>query len=185
MYNGENEITRPNDKYMKYYLWNDYFHDSKIKTIEINNSKKKDSNWPNQVALAIESCIDMDMEWDKLNGTDIEKKAYLINNKEKYMYNLYFDDCKYFNYEKSMKVNEYINGRFKDTALLQKIKKATGKAYYNFRIATDDGYIDIIFAKFKIKKTMGRINIKDTEIKSHDIQWLQKYNDGILLMNNG
>lgn len=185
MYNGENEITCPNDKYIKYYLWSDYFHDSKIKTIEFNNSKRKDNNWPDQVILTLESCIDIDMEWDKLKGTGIEKKAYVTNNKAKYMYNLHFIDCKYFNYEKSININDYINGRFKDTAILQKIKKATNKVYYHFRIATDDGYIDVIFSKFKIKKAIGRINIKDTETKEYHIQWLQKYNDGILLMENG
>lgn len=185
MYNGENEIVCPNDKYIKHYLWRDYFHVSKIKMIEFNNSKGNDHYCPNQVILTVESSIDIDTEWDKLKGTNIEKKAYITNNKSKYMYNLYFRDCKYFNYEKSSMANDYINGRFKDTAKLQKINKATSKVYYHFRIATDDGYIDIIFSKFKVKKAIGRINIKDIEINDYHDLWLKKYNEGILVMDNG
>lgn len=185
MYNGENEIECPKDKYIKYYLWSDYFHDSKIKTIEFSNSKGKDNYCPDQVVLTLESCIDVDMEWDKLKGTDIEKRAYVEKNKSKYIYKLYFSDCKYFNYEKSILANDYINGRFKSTAILQKIIKSANKLYYHFRIATDDGYLDIIFSKFKIKKLIGRIRIKDTEIKDYNINWLQKYDKGVLLGENG
>lgn len=185
MDNGEHEIECPNDKYIKHYLWNDYFHDSKIEIVEFNNSKGKDESRPDQVVLTLKSDIDIDKGWDRLKGTDTEKKKYITENKTKYLYNLYFGNCKYFNYEKSIMVNDYINGRFKNTVTLQKIKKATNKHYYHFRIATDDGYLDIIFAKFKIKKLIGRIYIKDIEIKDYNIQWLQKHDKGILLMDNG
>lgn len=185
MFNSENEIKCPNDKYIKHFLWSDYFHDSKITMIQFNNSKGKENYCPDQVILTLESCNDIDKDWDKLKGTDTEKKTYINENKDKYKYDLYFSNCKYFNYEKSIMANDYINGRFKDTAILHKIKKSTNKLYYHFRIATDDGYLDIIFSKFKIRKLIGRIRIKDTEIKDYHINWLQKYNRGILLMKNG
>lgn len=190
MYNGEHEIKCPNDKYIKHFLWSDYFHDSKIQMIEFNNSKGNEKIFPDQIVLTIKSCRDIDNEWDRLNGTKIEKEIYITDNKNKYIYNLYFVDCKYFNYEKSIKVNDYINGRFKNTAILQKITKSTNKYYYHFRISTDDGYLDVIFSKFKIKKLIGRIYIKDTqirnnEIKDYNINWLKKYDKGILLMENG
>lgn len=185
MFNSENEIKCPNDKYIKHYLWRDYFHDSQITMIQFNDSKGKNNYCPDQVVLTIESCIDMDKDYDKLKGTDTEKKNYINENKVKYTYNLYFSDCKYFNYEKSIMANDYINGRFKDTAILHKIIKSTNKLYYHFRIATDDGYIDIIFSKFRIRKLIGRIRIKDIEIKDYHINWLEKYNKGILLMENG
>ena len=64
MCNIEHEIECPNDKYIKHYLWRDYFHDSSIETIEFKNSKGKDRMIPDQVVLTLTSCVDMDKEWD-------------------------------------------------------------------------------------------------------------------------
>jgi len=185
MYNCENEIECPSDKYIKYFLWSDYFHDSKIETIHFCNSKGEKYHRPNQVVITIESCRDIDAEWDRLKGTYDEKKDYISKNRSKYLYNLYFDDCKYFNYEKSLFVNDYINGRFKNSSTLQKIMKNTNKYYYHFRIGTDDGFLDVVFSKFRIKKSIGRIYIKDIEVTDYNIAWLQKYNKGNLLMQDG
>lgn len=78
--------------------------------------------------------------------------------------------------------NDYINGRFKNSVVLQKIIKKTNKQYYHFRISTDDGYLDIIFSKFKIKKSTGRIYIKDIKAEDYNLKWLQQYDKGNLLM---
>lgn len=71
MYNCEHEIECPSDKHIKYFLWNDYFHDSKIETINFSNSKEKSYYCPNQVIVTIESCRDIDAEWNGLKGTYI------------------------------------------------------------------------------------------------------------------
>lgn len=185
MYNGENEIKCPEDKYIKHFLWSDYFHDSEIENIQFSNSRGKENYSPDQVVLTIKSIRDMDCDWIRIKGTRDEKKAFLIENKQKYIYNLYFTDCKYFNYEKSILANEYINGRFKDSAILNKITKSTAKPYYHFRIGTDDGYIDIIFSKFKIEKLVGRIRVNDINVVDYAVIWLQKFNNGTLINEKG
>ncbi|WP_099187159.1 hypothetical protein [Tepidibacter mesophilus] len=169
----KNKKLYPEDKLTKYYLLNNYFHDSDIENIEFSNSKGKDSSWsPDQVKLNISSIIDVDNIWDKLKGTDDEKRSYVLEHKEKFEYILYFQDCKYFNYEKSICANDYIYGEFLDSVILKKINKSTGKQYYHFRIRTDDGYMDIVYSKFKIRKKIGRIRVRDTQIVDYNIKTL-------------
>lgn len=153
MYNGEHEIKFPEDKYLKNYLWYDYFHDSQVKNIDFTKNT-----------------VIIDIEYDKDNE--------MVNKKT---YTLYFKNCEYFKVELlSMDFNTFINGRFKDTTLLDKVKNNNKGTFYHYRIETNNGFIDIIFSKFQIKKRNGRIICKDITFYDYTLQWLKSYKNGLL-----
>lgn len=150
MHNYEHEIICPENKAIRHYLWNDYFHDSEVKDIAFETIKK-------QVIFTLKCCRDMDCAWDKLLGSRSERLAYIQDHVDEYQYHLIFKGVEYFVLERMPTANDYINGRFKQSAMLKKICSDTGKQLYHFRIQFDDGYSDIVFKYFLLRKAQGSV----------------------------
>lgn len=138
MQNYEHETDDIRDRYLKQYIYYDYFHDSFLKSI---NNKESELS-------IILSC---EREWPTYD------KKYL--NDVQFEYILIFKECKYIEIEREnpAKSAEFINGRFKLSAKLQWIKDFPKKKYYHLRIQLADGYIDIIFKDFIITKRQGEV----------------------------
>ena len=161
MNNYEHEIACPDNKGLRNYLWYDYFHDSKIDNISFDHRK-------GLVMLTLECSREMGDVWNKLKGDNDTRRAYIDKNIDSFAYILTFKGTKYFHSERLIMVNDYINGRFKDTALLRKLTAENKKPLYHFRIQIDDGYMDIIFSDFIIRKKAGRVaySIKETTCRT-------------------
>ena len=157
MDNYEHEIACPDNKGIRNYLWYDYFHDSKIDNISFNHRK-------GLVTLTIECSREMEEIRNMLKGDYDVRRAYIDENIDSFTYILAFKGTKYFHTERLIMVNDYINGRFKDTALLRKLIAENKKPYYHFRIQIADGYMDIIFSDFTIRKRAGRVKYPIKEI---------------------
>jgi len=157
MNNYEHEITCPDNKGIRNYLWYDHFHDSNIVDISFNHRK-------GLAVMALESCRDIDNMWDKLKGDFDVRRAYIDENIDSFTYILTFKRAKYFHSERLVMGDDYINGRFKDTAMLKKLIAENKKQLYHFRIQTNDGFIDVIFSDFTIKKKAGRVKYPINEI---------------------
>ena len=178
MWNFEHEIDCPDDKAIKSFLWVDYFHDSKI--LNIDFSEKQD-----KVTITVDCARDREDELEKLKGDDAEKKAFIDEHKDQFVYKLTFDGCKVFNCEKIASSGEFLNGRFKNSVILQKMKAADFSDYYHFRIQLVDGYIDLVFRKFIIRKLIGRMRYDDFENIDYKISWLKNFKNSRLLASNG
>lgn len=111
----------------------------------------------------LELLVSCEREWVadyKLeNGYTIDSYGFDQLFNEKYMYKLTFLSCKLFESHISGYVLEYINARFKETIKLQQIIKLENRRYFHLRIQFSEGYLDIIFADFKIEKVTGDVII--------------------------
>lgn len=150
MDNYEHEIKCPEDRGILNYLWYDYFHDSTINQIDFDHKK-------GTVTLTLTCSRDIDKELEKHNGNYEERHLYIEEHLDEFTYLLLFKGVRYFHAERLIMVNDYINGRFKDTALLRKLKAEANQPRYHFRIQTDDGYLDMVFSGFQIRKKAGRV----------------------------
>lgn len=157
MDNYEHEIECPQNKAILRYLWYDYFHDSTIEQIDFDHKKKN-------LTLALRCSRDIDKKWKKLKGDDGERRLYINEHLDQFTYILQFAGVRYFHAERLIMRNDYINGRFKDTALLRKLKAEANQSLYHFRIQTDDGYLDVVFSGFQIRKKAGRVKYSAVEI---------------------
>ena len=160
MSNYEHEIAPPDNKGILNYLWYDHFHDSKIDNISFNHRK-------GLVVLTLECCREREEVWKKLQYNEDLFKTYIDEHIDNFTYILTFKGTRYFHSERLIMVNDYINGRFKDTALLRKLSAENKKSLYHFRIQIDDGYMDIIFSDFVIKKKTGRVKYPIKETIAH------------------
>jgi hypothetical protein len=151
MYNYEHEIEKPHDKAMIKFLWNDYFHDSNVENVSFDNKK-------NHLIITLISCRDQECLWDKIKGADDWKRQYFKENKDHFTYYLCFEKVSHFTLQSSVKWTNYINGRFKETACLKIIQSWGKEKLYHFRIQLSNGYSDIVFKNFKVRKKIGRIN---------------------------
>ena len=162
MYNYEHEIKDIRNRKLKYFLYSDYFHDSLISRISIENEGKK--------VVFILSC---EREWPEYN---MGKYA----EDENYIYKLSFINCAFIEYERNNKeiYTEYINGRFKNSAKLKEIKKGSKGNYYHLRIQLAGGYIDLIFKEFEIEKFVGEIIIPSRNNYGYYFDWIkEKYKE--------
>jgi hypothetical protein len=150
MDNYEHEIACPDNRGIRNYLWYDHFHDSEIDNINFDSRK-------GLVVLTLECCRDIDEMWHKLKGDRDNRKTYIDENIDSFTYILTFKGTEYFHSERLIGCSDYINGRFKDTALLRKLATENKKPLYHFRIQIADGYMDIIFSDFIIRKKAGRV----------------------------
>lgn len=157
MNNYEHEIECPQNRGIINYLWNDYFHDSKIQHIEFEHKR-------GSVIFTLECSRDMDEKREQLNGIHEERLSYIRQHMDEFTYVLSFEGVLYFHGERLIMENDYINGRFKNTALLCKLKAETKKPLFHFRMQIDDGYIDIVFSNFHVRKKEGRVKYPVREI---------------------
>lgn len=151
MYNYEHEIEKPINKSIEKFLWNDYFHDSVIEDIAFDYKK-------NQLMITILSVRDEDNKWNKLRGSVEQKRQQLKDNADKFRYILYFEKVKHFTFQSAVNWTQYLNGRFKDSANLKIMKSWDNENLFHFRLQTADGFSDIIFGDFKIRKKIGKVN---------------------------
>lgn len=143
MYNYEHESKEINDRYIKYFIYSDYFHDSLIKSIKVLNEGKI-------VCLEL-SC---EREWPEHNWSQ-----YAAD--DNYIYKLNFMGCCFIEYQRKDlgSYAEYLNGRFKRSAKLMEMNKALNKKHLHLRIRLADGYLDIIFSKFEIIKLVNSFEL--------------------------
>lgn len=159
MNNYNHETPCPYNKGIRKYLWYDYFHDSKVYNVFFDHTK-------GIVELTLECIRDIDEVWKKLKCDRETRSNYIDKNMDDFTYVLTFKGTQYFHTERLVMVNDYLNGRFKDTALLKKLSAESKKPLYHFRIQIDDGYMDIIFSDFKIRKKSGRVNLAVDDIRA-------------------
>ena len=113
MNNFEHDISSPQDKSLRYYLWQDYFHDSDILGIE--------QTW-NEVTLSLLCAREQEELYNRTRGTHDEKRAKCKELENHSKYKVIFQKCRYSHYERTCGNSDYINGRFKRSALLAKIE---------------------------------------------------------------
>ncbi|WP_265455143.1 hypothetical protein [Enterococcus sp. HY326] len=151
MCNDEHEINCPDNFAIRKFLWEDYFHDSRIMNLEIEKSN-------NKVILTLESNTDLNDDFEKLKLNNKEFWEYVSVNIAEYTYDLVFIGVKHVQIERSIESNDYIEGRFKNTALVNRLKQNSKEKLYHFRIKVTDGFIDIIFSDFSIRRMKGKVS---------------------------
>ena len=133
MHNFYHEIALPEDKAIRKFLWISYFHDANILDFLPGQPN------PHDLTLKIYSCHD--------GGT------YLLR----------FHNT--VHYECSARAPSYAGQSisstvFKDSALLHRLQKEESKPLYHLRFSHWDGYTDVIFERFTIRREGGRVNYK-------------------------
>ena len=136
------EADYPRSKAVRKFLLADYFHDSSLKTVDYNKDGK-------ELTIRLQCCGD----YEEATG----QGAF---DDEVYGYVLQFRGVMGFRYNTDSNWEDYLNGRFKKTAWLLETQKRTKRALYQFRMQLADGYLDIIFHSFQIRKVKGRINYR-------------------------
>lgn len=139
MYNYQHEIKPPKDRVIRQYIRSDYFHDSIITNIDIKD---------NEVGITL-SC---EKEWPDYN---IKKYSKI----KKYEYQMCFKKCLHIEYSNKYDDGypQYLNWRFKNSIKLKELTEWKRWNYLHLRIQIDNWYIDIIFHKFELKKTIWEI----------------------------
>ena len=133
------EAEFPIEKAVQKFLVSDYFHDSRICSVNMDSDRRE---------LVI--CLQCRSEWEKSGKGTIEDARYTFT--------LRFAGVYGFRAVTDLSWPEYINGRFKQTAWLCEQQKQTNRKLYQFRIGLADGYLDIVFHRFTIRKAEGRIS---------------------------
>jgi hypothetical protein len=59
--------------------------------------------------------------------------------------------------EDTVVASEYINGRFKNSALLRSKQSRSKTSLFHIRLQLSEGYCDIVFNRFIVKKVNGRV----------------------------
>jgi len=165
MDNYDHEIACPDNRGILNYLWYDHFHDSKIDNISFDHRR-------GLVTLTLRCCRDIENKWNVLKGDHDARESYIDENIDSFTYILTFKGTRYFHSERIIENNDYINGRFKETAQLKKLAAKNKKALYHFRIQIDDGFTDIIFSDFFIRKKIGRVKYLVNEVICQPIKSL-------------
>lgn len=147
MHNFYHEIPLPEDKAIRKFLWVSYFHDGLIQQILPGQPK------PYDLTLQIYSGHDG------------------------YTYLLRFHNAVHFEYNAPMPWHtgqEISSTIFKDTALLHRLQAGEAKPLYHLRFSHWDGYTDVIFERFTIRREGGRVNYK-SEVPPEMITWDRQY----------
>lgn len=158
MYNYEHEIPCPENLAMRKFLWSDYFHDSVITNIYYGSKSKRNISIGDVITLKLQCNIDYEHAWENQCKKRNIPTDYTDLFNEKYTYILSFYGVKYHQFECGETSMEYLNGRFKNTHLLHLIEQKSCHPLYHFRIQVTNGYMDVVFRKFQVRKAMGRVN---------------------------
>lgn len=142
----DRDAPLPADKASYKFLYNDYFHDSIITGLCVNSARRE---------LELSLQCSRECEEEQGNRDNILE--------EKYGYRLYFSGLHHFGGSSALQWTEYLNGRFKA------IRGAKGNFY--FRIQTADGYMDIGYDRFRIRKVRGRVSYRGIDEIS---PWIDK-----------
>ncbi len=133
------EAEFPLEKAVQKYLVSDYFHDSKICSVKMDHSRR-------ELIICLQCC----REWEESGVGTLDDPRY--------SYSLRFNGVYGFLCDTGLSLSEYINGRFKRTAWLEEQQKRTRRKLYQFRIGLADGYLDIVFSRFSVRKGEGRVS---------------------------
>lgn len=157
MFNYEHETNQIKDRFLKNYIFYDYFHDSLITKISILEHGQK-----------VQFELSCEREWPEHNWT-----KYADDNR--YKYKMQFENCKYMEYERTNigTYAEYINGRFKNSAKLKSLNRESRQKHYHLRIQLADGFVDLIFNKFSIEKIDGSINLPKRISLNWHFDWVK------------
>ena len=136
------EAEFPLEKAVQKFLVSDYFHDSEIRSAELNSTRRE---------LVIR--LQCRRDWESAGEGAFEDARYT--------YILRFSCVHGFRSVTDLCWPEYINGRFKQTAWLRERQKQTKRKLYQFRIGLADGFLDILFSHFSVRKETGRISYAD------------------------
>ena len=150
------EAEFPLKKTIRKFLVSDYFHDSRIIDIKMDHRK-------HELIISLQCCRD----WETANVGSLDDAQYTFF--------LRFSGVYGFHSLTESRTSEYINGRFKQTAWLNEQQQRTKRKLYQFRIGLSDGYIDLIFSSFSIRKAVGRISYRDVdELGAFYIEWYRR-----------
>lgn len=138
------EAEFPLEKATQKFLVSDYFHDSRIQDVKMDHQK-------HELIIRLQCYRD----WETANVDSLDDAQYT--------YFLRFSDVYSFRILTESRTSEYINGRFKQTAWLNEQQQKAKRKLYQFRIGLSDGYIDLIFRSFSIRKAIGRISYRDVD----------------------
>ena len=134
MNNFTHDIPLPDDPAIQKFLWISYFHDAVIQEILPGKPTYKD--------LTLRVCSVHDGFTYQLRFHGVEHFSY---SKDHYFWHTGIDIA---------------STVFKDTALLHRLEKEAEKSLYHLRFSFWDGYMDVIFAKFTIRREGGRVSYK-------------------------
>ena len=146
----------PQQKAAQKFLLSDYFHDSVIRSVELNNDKR-------DLVIQLQCCRD----WEN------DRRATFDDLR--YTYILHFTGVYGFRSVTESRTPEYINGRFKQTEWLNEQQQRAKRKLYHFRIGLSDGFIDLLFCSFSIRKAVGRISYKGIgELDAFHKEWYHR-----------
>ena len=153
MHNYDHDIDCPKDRAMYKFLWCDYFHDSDILSVEMEGKGR------NCVVMRLGSDRDARAVWKRFCG-DYEKwHDYVESHQEQFIYVLKFRHVFYLDRRQEGGWRcDFLNARFKDTAILRRFSRKAKRQLYHLRIHTSDGFIDLVFGEFEIRRAVGRVN---------------------------
>lgn len=177
MLNFEHEVAAIRDRAVRFFLLNDYFHDSLVLRVQhdLRASAVEMRLWCNceHEADDPESTPETRRLREKLLLCGLRRiglppadsashhRSRDPNQREfdRYIYVLRFEACLAFIDESTVAPwpCEYLNGRFKDSPLLRRVRKSQRRQCLHLRIQTTAGYLDIVFGNFAITRTVGRI----------------------------
>lgn len=150
------EAEFPLEKAVQKFLLSDYFHDSHICYVEFDSIRR-------EALIRLQCCRD----WENSAKGSLDDPQYT--------YILHFYGVCGFRNITELRSADYINGRFKNTAWLNEQQKRTKRKVYQYRIEVSDGYLDILFARFSIRKAVGRITYNDiTELGAFYKGWYER-----------
>lgn len=153
MHNYEHEIPCPDDRAMRKFLWDDYFRDSVIESVDFDRERKE------CVVMRLRCDREERACWNKFYEDYDKWYTYIQENADKFTYLLRFHRVAFFERRvMTGELREFVNARFKDTALLRRLQKQSEQRLYHLRIQTSCGLIDLIFGGFEIRKVKGRVS---------------------------
>lgn len=134
MNNFTHDTPLPDDPAIRKFLWISYFHDAIIQEIHPGKPTYKD------LTLRVFSGHDGFTYLLRFHGVE-----HFSCSKDNFFWHTGIDIA---------------STVFKDTALLHRLEKEAEKSLYHLRFSFWDGYMDVIFAKFTIRREGGRVSYK-------------------------
>lgn len=138
-------------------MWVDYFHDSDVVGVVFDHEKAL-------LQMKVQCSLDMDKAWESLNEGTEDYEQYIASHMDEFTYVLTFNQTVYFNMERELGIGDYLCGRFRKTARLERYQAQSDQELYQFRIQFADGYCDIIFSEFSVCKIAGQIDVTPMDV---------------------
>ena len=134
------EISCPDDRAIRTFLWGDYFHDATLERIDYGKPERRD------VTLTV-----------RVEKEQLLPQCKILGD----TYFLRFHRLHHFRYttESPFGWGEGVYSTdFQDSPLLHRLQAKSNKPLYHLRICTFAGLMDIVFERFTIRRKTGRIH---------------------------